>query len=268
MDWFAIWKSIKLVRYLIRFDKWIDGIIYVFNYYCRSPYRVAVFGTSGAGKTEIIRALVEEPVGERDPERTGFYQKKVMQLKNGRKILLIDAPGHSTLVTERNAVTEMIVGKKIKGIINVVTYGYNEAIETEDVTIFKVPSTSSSVTREVKDEYLNTNRKNELNQINEWSKFITGKSKIEWVITIVNKADIWYNKKEKVLDYYNNGEYYTGFTSSISQVCTTNVFPYCSLIAPFGKKTMLLDFSEREKTKMHNDLKKNLLSLVSHVHEC
>lgn len=264
MDWKAIWETVKLLRYLVKFPKWWEGMVFITNYYCRKPVNVIVYGTTGAGKTEFVRSLLEENVDVVNPPRTRFNRSKRLVLKNGRKISFFDVPGHSSLKQQRQAITEMILKKKIKGIINVTTYGYNDAEEAEDVTIFKVDNPGIPV---VKNDYLSKNRQRELEQIREWESFITSSNKIEWVITVINKADIWYKDREDVLYYYQNGLYYEYFIKAIERVCATCVFPYCSIISPFANQPMALLYSERDKVKMHNELKNDILKLIKGEYE-
>lgn len=264
MDWLSIWETIKILRFIVKLPKWWEGLVYVTNYYCRKPVNVIVYGTTGAGKTEFVRALMGQNVDVVNPPRTRFYIGKRLVLKDGRKIRFYDVPGHSSLKQQRQAVTEMILKKKIKGIINVTTYGYNDAEEAEDVTIFKV---SDSVIPIVKNDYLTKNRLRELEQIREWEGFITSSNKIEWVITVVNKADIWHENKEEVMNYYQSGIYYDSFVKTIEKVCKTGVFPYCSIISPFANRPMALSFSERDKAKMHNELETDIMKLVKGKYE-
>lgn len=264
MDWQAIWETVKLLKYIFKLPKWWEKLVYITNYYCRKPVNVIVYGTTGAGKTEFVRALLEQDVDVINPPRTRFYVGKRLVLSNGRKIRFFDVPGHSSLKQQRQTVTEMILKKKIKGIINVTTFGYNDAEEAEDVQIFKVDNSGIPV---VKNEYLNKNRLRELEQIREWESFITSSNKIEWVITVVNKADIWYKFKEEVLNYYQSGTYYDNFVRAIERVCKTCVFPYCSIISPFANQPMALSFSERDKMKMHLELKNDIMKLIKGEYE-
>lgn len=264
MDWQAIWETVKLFKYVFKLPKWWEWILYAFNYYFRKPVNVIIFGTTGSGKSEFVRALLNQEVDTVNPPRTRFYIGKRLILKNGRKIKFLDVPGHSSLKQQRTSVTELILRKKIRGIINVVTFGYNDAEESEDVTIFKIDNTENPV---VKNDYLSKNRLRELEQIQEWESFITSTNKVEWVITVVNKSDIWYKNKEEVLSYYQHGPYYEKFIKTIEKVCKTNVYPYCSIISPFANKPMTLSFSERDKVKMHNELKNDILKLIEGEYE-
>ena len=260
MDWQAIWETVKLLKNVIKLPKWWEWILYSFNYYFRKPVNVIVFGITGSGKSEFVRALLNKEVDIVNPPRTRFYIGKRLILKNGKKIKFYDVPGHSVLKQQRLSVTEFIVKQKIKGIINVVTFGYNDAEESENVAIFKVGNSEIPV---VKTSYLNKNRRRELEQIQEWEGFITSANKVEWVITVVNKADIWYKNKDEVLNYYQNGLYYDKFVKTIERVCKTTVYPYCSIISPFANEPMTLSFSERDKVKLHNELKNDILRLIN-----
>lgn len=264
MDWQAIWETIKLLKYVIKVNEYGRYIKYVINYYFFKPVNVIIFGISGAGKSEFIRSLLEQKVGIVNEPRTRFNIEKRLVLDNGRKIRFYDVPGHSSAKQQRQEVIELIAKKKIKGIINVTTYGYNDVEEAEDISIFRIGDSNPPI---VKPEYLSKNRTRELEQTKEWIDSIKSTNKIEWVITVINKADVWYRKKVEVLDYYESGKYYDNFTKSIERVCKTCVLPYCSILSPFANKPMILDFSERDKVKLHKELKDCVLKLINKKYE-
>lgn len=259
MDWNEIGLAIKCISYLWKLDKWSNKFVYLFHRYCCKPCRVIVFGTSGSGKTEFLRAITGKEVQETEPNRTNLYVTNKLYLPNGDKILFYDAPGDMTLKNEREKLQKLIANNKIDGIINIVTYGYNDAKEAKDVPVFK----TGSEIGEVKDDYLRINRANELAQLEEWKDRINSDNGIKWIITVINKADIWHSQEDEVVSYYEKGNYYENFTKLIQRVCHTHVSKYCSLISPFGKKPMVLTFSERDKIRLHNALLKELIEIIN-----
>lgn len=195
MDFNAIFWGI---RHLVSVHRWTKKGIYLWNYCVHKPTRVLILGVSGSGKTQFLNSFLGIPMLE--DNRTYVPEDKYFYFENGRKIQFIDLPGHVTHQSARQKYIDEITKNKIKGIINVVNYGYNDA-EVNNVDVFKVGE------NEIKTAYLKDNRKNELNQLEEWLGRIHSGSKPEWIITIVNKADIWYEKKDEVKNYYVNGEY-------------------------------------------------------------
>lgn len=146
----------------------------------------------------------------------------------------------------------MLAKGEIDGIINIVNYGYQSTEKTIVDTVFKVG------TIEVKEEYLRENRKRELEQIKEWMEFVNAKGKVRWILTVVNKADIWYRKFDEVMDYYQRGAYFQQITE-LHHVADLPIFPFCSIITPFCGRPMILAMSEKEKREMHDALYEELV---------
>lgn len=231
-------------------------IVFGWNYYFRSPYNVLIYGCSGAGKTEFLRSLMEKPITEVPMPRTQIVDKNnKIVFANGRKIRFYDLPGHTVHKTTRHKELEKINKRRIRCIINVVTYGYNDADQNDLNNIF------DNDTLKVKENYLNTNRKAELQQVEEWKDFIHNDCGIESVITVVTKADLWYENYDDVLCYYREGEY-DKCIRELERVCHISIYPYCSIINGFGGNPVKLSFTERNKQKLHRDLKEALLEII------
>ena len=250
MDFQAIYTSLKL---FLNLSRWTKKLVYVWNYCVHKPTRVLLLGVSGSGKTQFLNSFLGIPMLE--DNRTYVPQNKFYIFPNGRKIQFVDLPGHVTLTSTRQKYVDEITNNKITGIINVVNYGYNDAEENE-ADVFKAGE------NEIKDAYLKDNRKNELTQLNEWLTRIHVESKPKWLITIVNKADIWYDKKDEVTAYYENGEYGNAFIE-VKRVVPHYIFLYCSVINPFGGRPMTIIMNERTKNELQKNLKESLLRLIS-----
>lgn len=250
MDFHAIFKGLKL---FFSISRWINKLIYAWNYCVHKPTRILLLGVSGSGKTQFLNSFLGIPMLE--DNRTYVPENKFYIFSNGRKIQFVDLPGHVTLTSTRQKYVDEITKNKIKGIINVVNYGYNDA-EINESDVFKTGE------NEIKNAYLRDNRKNELTQLNEWLGRIHAESKPEWLISIVNKADIWYDKRDEVKEYYQNGDYGKAFVE-IKRVVPHYIFLYCSVINPFGGRPMTIIMSERTKNELQKNLKESLLRLIS-----
>lgn len=250
MDFHAIYVGVKL---LFSIPKWGRRIVYAWNYCVYKPTRVLLLGVSGSGKTQFVNSFLGIPMLE--DNRTYVPEEKYYIFPNGRKIQFVDLPGHATHKGARQKYIDEITKNKIAGIINVVNYGYNDA-EVNEADVFKTGE------NEIKNAYLRDNRKNELAQLNEWLGRIHAESKPKWLITIVNKADIWYDKRDEVAAYYENGEYGNAFVE-IKRVLPHYTFLYCSVINPFGGRPMTIIMSERTKNELQKNFKESLLRLIS-----
>ena len=108
---------------------------------------------------------------------------------------------------------------------------------------------------------LRSNRKMELDQLEEWKDYVDADSHVKWFITVVNKADIWYKDKKNTMDYYQGGDYFAS-VKELKHVCSLKFFPFCSIIAPFCGRTMELVMSQKDQREMHREFFSGLSDLI------
>jgi ethanolamine utilization protein EutP (predicted NTPase) len=169
----------------------------------RPTKHVLVVGTSGAGKTSLLRYLrglnprverAARTTGDEDPIK-GKIQQNVFRF--------IDTPGHAD---HRAKLTKAIMDaarEKQLGIINVVSYGYHEATA--------LPLQTAVENSKISQAFLQKNRDAEIAQLSYWVGLLAGRGgAAKWVITVVTKADLWWTPEMKdiVLDYYRSGSYH------------------------------------------------------------
>jgi len=124
-------------------------------------------------------------------------------------------------------------------VIDVVAYGYNQSKHLS----FLAQSAGPELLEEFKNEYrplnaagrINPNyarreRELELYYLRSWASLVGKQSKLKWVITVVNKADLWRRHTEEVLDHYQGrGEYAAVIKQEFSEI-THDVCPLsCSV---------------------------------------
>lgn len=151
----------------------IKDILLNVYHWCLPAYRIIVFGASGTGKTQLIAQM--RGLKLKDQEMTSNVHKHKITLK-GRRIILYDAPGHKSMQDLRERLKDMITKEKIKGVINVVSYGYAERDGADLSKIFQAGSLS------VKDDCLRTSRKYEIGQLKEWVNSINNDNRIKLII--------------------------------------------------------------------------------------
>lgn len=78
----------------------------------------------------------------------------------------------------------------------------------------------------------------------------------------MNKADIWFEKKDEVMRYYEEEEEYSKELLGEHSTHPRLVYPYCSIISPFCKRPMKLTFGERKKIGFHMHLRADLLNMI------
>lgn len=218
--------------------------------------KIAVYGDSGVGKTQFLRTLTGKNSYNLVKERTRDVKRHSMTLRTGRKIMLIDMPGHASSKRYRDEVLNEITRGKIEGLINIVNYGYqdSELLQEDPSSVFKVGS------YEVKQEFLNENRKREIQRTQEFVERIGPDVKLKWIITVINKADVWHKNRQEVENYYMNGEY-NKTIEPLVKACSLKVRRFCSVITPFGNRDMILSYSENDKYKDYD----NLISLLEEI---
>lgn len=231
-------------------------IKYIWNRYFRRTIRVIVYGDSGVGKTQFLNTLTGR--NTYTPDRTRFVSKFELTLSSGRKIEFLDTPGHQSSKIARLHALDYIAKGKVDGIINLVDYGYQDGEEMEKQleTAFNVD------TNQVKDSFLRENRLLELNRTKEFLDRINPNTRVGWIITVVNKADVWYSNINEILEYYKEGEYGKEL-KQYSHTVHLDTLPFCSVITPYANRKMLLEFSERDKIRFYNSLLEEFEQLIS-----
>lgn len=226
-------------------------IVKFFNRNFRKNIRVLVVGESGTGKSQFLSTIHGKK--EFVTESTMVSYSSKLELPNGRIVEFIDTPGQQSLMSERKHSINAINRKNYVGVINLVCYGYQATEDTNPSVVFQG--------EQIKDSYLKENRAKELKQLEEWLPNIDAESDIKWVLTVVNKADIWWEKQDEVLSYYKSDKYW-GKIKDILRVSSAEVIPYCSVITPFCHKPMKLVFGEQDKYALHCRLCDELSKLI------
>lgn len=204
--------------------------------------KVAVYGESGSGKSSFLSALSGSGFSG---ETTRDIEYVKYRLPDGRRVVFYDCPGQKSYSFVRRLVKKDIINRKFDGIINVVCYGYNESSAT-NINMFE-----TGTENKVKESYLEQNRRLEIEQLNEWAEDITSDTGIKWIITLINKADVWTKEAEAVSRHYGEGDY-AGYFQGLSKMnCYHHLVPYCSAMERFGGKPMTMNIDQSDKEKMH-----------------
>ena len=134
--------------------------------------KIVVFGISGAGKSQFINSLkkcLEIPTRTLTTDKTSHDIEEF-------PIVFIDTPGHGERVFERKKEITNILKNGVGGIINVVSYGYEENPDSQVGDIFDSKDN-------VKESFLKLNRKVEIERLAEWVPQISP-TDIHWIINL------------------------------------------------------------------------------------
>lgn len=237
---------------------WFKRII---NRYLKSTINVLVYGDSGVGKTQFLLTLTGKD-SYYAPVRTRELNHYELELRSGRLVRFIDTPGHQSDKKARTSALDDMTKGKIQGIINIVSYGYQDS---EDLQ--KNPDMAfQNGTNVVKPQYLKQNRMLEIERTKEIIERISSNVQLQWFITLVNKADVWNKEREQVMQYYD-GEEFRKSMENLEHATRVTICPFCSVITPFGNQDMILSYGERDKKKDFKNLIKALEEFINGHHE-
>jgi hypothetical protein len=222
-----------------------------FKLLLRKKRKIIIYGISGTGKSQFIECLKNSID---IPNRTVTTDKFRYNLDDF-PIIFLDTPGHKTRDEERKKALIEIINGKVIGIVNIVSYGYVENLKA-DIDIDSVFDASGNV----KESSLKQNRTLEIERLSEWLNFVNSNS-VKWVLNIVNKADLWWDKQNEVNDYYDSGDFNTAFKSINNQINLVNL-PYCALIKPYYNNKTSGRFGDIDKHNLHSYLIHQILNLL------
>lgn len=252
MDWGTVSIPI-IIKALTEYD-----LIDVLKSWLRKRKKILLTGTLGVGKTLFIDSLskdIVEPI-PRSERTLGIIKTKGRTKHIG--YVLIDTPGgRSRLIFESEKIKDLILDKR-PVVINITSYGYHEYdLLKKDISKKVFSSTDKNI---INKKYLEKHRELEYKRLLEWKIFFQIISP-SWFITVINKADLWWNDKEECLEYYKKGKYANIFKDlkDSQHIC----LPYCSIINKFYDIKPHTDFDETDK----NELKNSFMKLFKEILE-
>jgi len=129
-------------------------------------------------------------------------------------------------------------------VMNVVSYGYHE---------YAAAAGEALTSTGVSESFLQRHRDNELTALNEWLPLLGDRTVTRWIFTVVTKADLWWDKYDEVLEYYQIGPYAEKLRGVDSRLRVATL-PYCSVVHRFfgtAKHAGSFDDEDRMRTNKH-----------------
>jgi hypothetical protein len=166
-----------------------------------------IFGAGGAGKTTAASILAGSnplDIGMSYRPSTLVEQTDLTGDIPGQ---ILAAPGQDDRA-DRNwpALFRMIASENVRGFINVVSYGYHSfsgLTSYKEHKVFKKGMPLSTFRL----AYLEHRRLEELKMLDKLVAGLSSASKPLWMVTLVNKQDLWWDEASKVRSYYLDGDY-------------------------------------------------------------
>ena len=185
-----------------------------------------ILGHSGTGKTSLIKNVLMPGIKSIPSESTRESYELLCAPKNRHKTILVDTPGNPLFFNELKEQLEAVGAGQFLGIINVVAYGFTDPRHiTPDRD---VPPAYASSDRKVNADRLSIERQAELEFLRIW--LVSNNwlhDKINWLVTIVNKYDLWAEYQSEVLSYYQPGSEYGDTICDIIGRANYEVMPAC-----------------------------------------
>jgi len=186
---------------------------------------VLLCGSSGVGKSQFVESL-QKPLSNSisAQHRTRGWHRVGISLGK-RKFELLDTPGQIGDKPSRDAAHRAAYKEKRYGIINVVANGYHEGIASQAQAL-----TIARKQVSVNPSFLQSSFELEISSLKEWTSTMIEPS---WVITLVNKADLWWTPDnfESVVSQYRDAGPYSDCLSEWKSKHI--VVPYSSVNKPF-----------------------------------
>ena len=236
----AVAKAGAEIYQLAKKEGWVDRLISSL----RKKHRVLVLGPTGTGKSNLIESLtqlVPEVIDRMN--RTEFAERHRIEAA-GSLFEFTDTPGQARHKSARLNIIREEMAKGIDGILDVVSYGYHEGRGNK----------SKAVTEDSRPnpEYLQARRKVEIDALAEWTPLLGGGVTASWNITVVTKADLWWDERDAVIAHYESGNY----SASLGDVKALRgaVIEYCSVFHRYFDEVPLpgsFDESDRVRTRQH-----------------
>jgi energy-coupling factor transporter ATP-binding protein EcfA2 len=228
-------------------EGWFDPLLHAL----RRKHRVLVFGNTGAGKTQLIESLEKTAPKAIDAiTRTAVVTRHRLKIER-KPFVFIDTPGEYR--DKRLEAIREAIKAPVDGVMNVVSYGYDEGHLGKDEAI---------VRGQINAEYLAKRRKRELELIGEWAPDLIADSPGTWLITVVTKADLWWEERDRVIKHYTKGPYHARLRARTKDHAGP-VLEYCSVYRPFhGVIPPSPLFSEQDRELLRSHLLKTIMAAI------
>lgn len=214
----------------------------------KKDHNIALFGITGTGKSEFVESLEKSGANITETltiRTTKFYIDKF-------KVFIHDTPGHDAGESLREDVLSDIIKKDYTGVIFLVSSGFHQRDGIVDVETIKNDSEKFA-------SWIESRKSMEIDFLQNISKNLR-LSNVKWIITLVSKADIWWEDKN-VRTYYESGEF-SKTMKTILPRATHYVIPYCSTIEPFYGFYQPNNFGRKDEKRFKQNFYKTFIDIL------
>lgn len=215
--------------------------------------RVVVLGSSGTGKSQTLRSLVN-PIAEPIDRfhRTTVSQEFTLRLGDSA-FFLVDTPGDAPHTLERERGLRLALagsrGNPI-GLIHIVSFGYHENSTNED-NYFGPAGLIERKLEEMRVQEIALLKELEHNR----------SFPIAWNVVILNKADLWWERRDDVFRHYSAGQF-NDVLRAATRAEAAYMFYCCITKAFYELHPGPVCFNDRQRTGLRKSLLEALLQRV------
>ncbi len=168
----------------------------------KNRQKIAILGAGGVGKTSISLTLADKK-----NEISFEYQSSpnVEKEKFSNCILLVQAGQERRVEKHWEQFQTELNNGAIQGCINVVAYGFHS---TEQSSKAEFDFYSSGMSHQAFiQHYTDLHQRREIQLLKELKHSLKGFKKELWILTLVNKQDLWWSQQDEVRKFYTEGSY-------------------------------------------------------------
>ena len=185
--------------------------------------RILLVGYTGSGKTTLIKNLFgvdEHQIKDLGLESTKESDEYLANIE-GQDVFVIDTPGNEGFFGQMDsAIAQYVDSAKEIGIVNVVSYGYNDSKARQTGHRNKPYLNDDPNDFEISEKFLQEQREKDLQHIETFLDSAAFTGTIKWVLTIVNKVELWSDHRSEMKKHYGaNSEYQNTIFSYLSKDC-------------------------------------------------
>jgi hypothetical protein len=185
--------------------------------------------------------------------RTEASERHRVRIEN-RPFRVIDTPGQAFHGSDRLRSIREVASRPPIRVINVVSFGFHEYGTSASKAV-------DTHLRRPRVEFLEQHRKEELRALLEWLPLLGDRDTTKWILTVVAKADLWWNDSDTVLDHYRTGAYNDAISAADSKIKRA-VMPYCAVAHKFFDIVPLANrFDDTDRITMNIHFLQQLIAL-------